>query len=245
MCGRFMQAQEVEALRERFRVREVRAQGYAPSINVAPTMPVAVVREDQGRVLELHRWGLVPSWARSLKDGPRPINAKAETLARSGMFRRLLAGRRCLVPAGGFYEWTGPKAERRPVSFKLRGGEVFAFAALWDLFRDPAQGGEPVRSFTIITCPANALVEPIHDRMPAILRPEDEARWLDPALEEEVQILALLRPFEAEAMVLAEVTESLKLPRLAAPAKEKAPVPAGREEGEEPRQRMLPGFGPR
>jgi putative SOS response-associated peptidase YedK len=244
MCGRFMQQREVEELRERFRVREVRAEGYAPSFNVAPTMPVAAVREDGGRILELQRWGLVPARARSLEDGPHPINARAERLTRSGMFRRLLAARRCLVPAEGFYEWAGPKGARRPMRFALRGGGTFAFAALWDLWRDPAQGGSAVRSCTLITCPANALVAPIHDRMPVILRPEDEERWLDPALADEALVLALLRPYDPDAMAMAEVADSLALPRVAKPAAE-GRAKKERPAAEEPRQGVLPLFARR
>jgi putative SOS response-associated peptidase YedK len=241
MCGRFMQTREVEELRERFRIREVRAASVQPCNNVAPTMPVPVVREEGGgRVLELHRWGLVPAWAKSLKDGPRPINAKAETLSTSGMFRRLVDNRRCLVIADGFYEWKGPRGKRLPVSIRLAGGAPFAFAGLWELWRDPADGGE-LRSCTVITCPANALIEPIHDRMPVILRAEDEERWLEPGAGDAALLEALLRPYDPAEMALGEVSGSLDV----AGGRGRSRAQAESEKEEEPRQRMLPGFGSR
>lgn len=207
MCGRFTQTSDTATVAARFRAVAVRAT-LEPRYNVAPTDPVAVVvREGGAPALELFRWGLVPFFAKSLKQQPQPINAKAETLATSGLFRRLLPTRRCLVVADSFYEWTGSKAQRRPVRFLLKTREPFAFAGLWDLWRDPARpDGPTLRSCTIVTVPANPLVAPIHDRMPAILRPEDEARWLDPALKDAAELAAMLRPHEPESMLLYPVS---------------------------------------
>jgi putative SOS response-associated peptidase YedK len=206
MCGRFTQTRELAELKARFAVSEVRAP-IEPRFNIAPTSPVAVVLRDGGAaVLDAFRWGLVPAWAKALKGQPSPINARAETLASSGMFRRLLARRRCLVPADGVYEWTGTKKQRSPVRIHLRDEAPFAFAGLWDSWRDPADPGAPeLRTCTIVTIPANSLIAPIHDRMPVILAPEDEARWLDPALEVPAA-LALLRPFDPERMALYRVS---------------------------------------
>jgi putative SOS response-associated peptidase YedK len=221
-----MQTREVEALRERFRIREARADGFEPRSNIAPSVPVAVVRasreEGKGRILELYRWGLVPSWTRSLKDAARPFNARAETLVKSPMFRGLLKSKRCLVPADGFFEWTGPKGSRRPVKFALKSGRLFAFAGLWDVWRDPA--GAELCTCTIVTCPANALVEPIHDRMPVILREGDEERWLQPTAEGAPAPLELLRPYEPGEMALDEAPaelgpRQLSLAALAPPAR--------------------------
>lgn len=206
-----MQTQGVEALRERFRIREVRAEGLEPRSNFAPTVAVAAVRasreDGEGRILELFRWGLVPSWTKSLKGAPRPFNARAETLVKSPMFRGLLGSRRCLIPADGFFEWTGPKGSRRPVKLALKSGRTFAFAGLWDAWRDPA--GAELCTCTIVTCAANALVEPVHDRMPVILREEDEERWLQPAAEGAPAPLELLRPYEPGEMALDDAPAEL------------------------------------
>lgn len=207
MCGRFTQTQPLAALRERFAVTEVRAEP-TPRFNIAPTDPVAAVRGEPGaRILEEMRWGLVPSWSDpSDRRAPRPINARAETLSTSGMFKRLLPSRRCLVLADGFYEWSGPKERRQPVRARLEDGALFAFAGLWDLWRDPRDpAAPPLRTCTIVTTEANTLVRPVHDRMPVILLPEDEERWLDPSVSASGLLLGLLRPYPAERMALDRV----------------------------------------
>jgi putative SOS response-associated peptidase YedK len=208
MCGRFTQTRSPEALRERFAVAQVRA-APAPRYNVAPTDPVAVVLlENCGRVLDELRWGLVPSWGDpSDRRAPRPINARAETLATSGMFRRLLPTQRCLVVADGFYEWSGPRARRQAFRARLADGAAFGFAGLWDCWQDRRDpDAAPLRTCTIVTTEANRLVRPVHDRMPVILPPEAEERWLDPRLTDAAQLVALLRPYPAERMALDRVS---------------------------------------
>lgn len=207
MCGRFTQTSDAATVAARFKAVAVRAT-LEPRFNIAPTDPVAVVVHEGGApALEAFRWGLVPFFARSLKQQPQPINAKAETLATSNLFKRLLPSRRCLVVADSFYEWTGPKAQRRPLRVLLKSRGLFAFAGLWDLWRDPARpDGPTLRSCTIVTVPANRLVAPIHDRMPAILRPTDEARWLDPALRDPPALAELLAPFDPEQLQLYPVS---------------------------------------
>jgi putative SOS response-associated peptidase YedK len=207
MCGRFTQVSDEASLAQRFQAVLVHAP-RGPRYNIAPTDPVAVVvREGAARVLDELRWGLLPAWAKSLKDKPQPFNAKAETLARSRMFQRLLPSQRCLVVADSFFEWRKVADARVPMRVHLREKGPFAFAGLWDSWRDPANAGaKPVRSCTIVTVAANALVATIHDRMPAILRPEDEARWLDPALRDPADLARLLAPLAPEAMELYQVS---------------------------------------
>ncbi len=155
-----------------------------PRYNIAPTTSVDVVRLDaEGRrELVSMRWGLVPYfWKRTLKEVPATFNARAEGIATKPMFRDPFRRRRCIIPASGFYEWTGGKGDKIPHLFTAADGSpVLAFAELWDRWRDPA--GEEVLSCTIIVSGASAWMAPYHDRMLALLRESDVAEWLDGSL---------------------------------------------------------------
>jgi putative SOS response-associated peptidase YedK len=204
MCGRYTVAVDPQLLAERFGV--MLPEGIAPRFNVAPTDPVlALTERSAGRELMVARWGLVPHWAKDAKGGARMINARAETLAEKSAYRPLLAKGRCLVLADGFYEWRlDPDGKKRPVRYTLEDGSPFGFAGLWTSRRDP-ESGESLRTCTIITTDANALVAPVHDRMPVILPRAVEDMWLDrdvPAAD----ALALLVPFPAEQMSAADAS---------------------------------------
>lgn len=203
MCGRYSLAARMGALVERFGVREEDVP-YSPRYNVAPTQGVLVVTNEEAPRLEVARWGLIPSWAKEEKVGARMINARSETLATSGAFRRPLAKRRCLVLADGFYEWRKEGKTRTPMYFTLASREPFAFAGLWEVWRSPT--GEWVRSCTIVTTPPNSLMEPVHNRMPAILAPETEPLWLDQRVQDVAALLPLLLPYPSEAMEAYQVS---------------------------------------
>lgn len=192
MCGRFTLTQSTQAVAQRFGVQFVLFE-CLPRYNIAPSQPVAVVLQNGGRRLEACRWGLVPFWAKDLEMGSRLINARAETLAEKPAFKYSLARRRCLIPADGFYEWRKEGNRRIPVYIRRRDGGLFAFAGLWDEWQSP--DGSPLRTCTIITTEPNALIAPIHHRMPAILKPEHETLWLDPSLKEPTQLLAVLQAY--------------------------------------------------
>ena len=152
-----------------------------PRYNIAPTTEIDVVRlVEQGRELLPMRWGLVPFfWKKSLKELPATFNACAETIAEKPMFRDAFKKRRCIIPASGFYEWTGGKGDRQPHLFAAADGSpVLAFAGLWDSWRDPATG-QSLLSATIIVSGASEWMTPYHDRMPVLLSPEDFDRWLN------------------------------------------------------------------
>jgi putative SOS response-associated peptidase YedK len=171
MCGRFSQAQIAELDREVFKLLSLPA--LPPRYNVAPTQEVAVVRqpsEATERSLDLLRWGLIPHWAKDPAIGNRMINARAESVADKPAFRDSFRERRCLVPADGFYEWAKTKHGKQPYYVRVLGGRLFAFAGLWDSWRDPA--GEPRETFTIITTEPNELLRQVHNRMPVILAPK-------------------------------------------------------------------------
>ena len=175
MCGRYMMTSPVEALRQLFLFEE--RPNLMPRYNIAPTQDVPIVRltrDGQARELIMVRWGLVPFWADDLKIGNRLINARRESVHTMRPFREAYSRRRCLVPADGFFEWRKEGKARQPFLIRRRDHAPFAFAGLWERWKDPSDG-TVIRSCTIITCPANELVAPIHDRMPVILAPEDHA----------------------------------------------------------------------
>jgi len=186
--------------------------------NIAPAQGVLIITNRAGPTLEKAHWGLIPHWAKDKAIGNRMINARAETLAEKPAFREALAQRRCAIPADGFYEWRkNADGTKTPMYLHLKTRDVFAFAGLWDTWRDPEGGaggsggsGSELTSCTIITTTPNRLVKPIHDRMPAMLVLEDIGRWLAGGLEEAE---ALLRPFDAEAMAAEEVGRKVNSPR--------------------------------
>jgi putative SOS response-associated peptidase YedK len=180
MCGRYLLTSPVDLLRQVFRFME--RPNLGPRYNIAPTQDVPVVRltrEGDRRELKMMRWGLVPYWADDLKIGNRLINARAETIARAPAFREAYQRRRCLVPADGFYEWRKEGKQKQPLLIRRKDRAPFAFAGLWERWQQP--DGQVLRSCTIVTCPPNALVAEIHNRMPVILGPDAWERWLDPA----------------------------------------------------------------
>lgn len=214
MCGRFTLFSSEESLARAFGI------GGVPELprryNIAPTQPVAVVRvapERRERELALLRWGLVPSWAKDPDIGSRLINARAETAAERPAFREAFRRRRCLIPADGFYEWRGRRGGRKqPFFVRLRDGSLFGLAGLWERWR--GEDGGVVESCTVLTTDANAVVAPIHDRMPVIVPPPSYDLWLDPAVREPGLLKPLLRPYPAEEMVAYPIDERVNNPRI-------------------------------
>lgn len=223
MCGRFTLRQP-DRLAERFQAELDLDGALPPRFNVAPAQPVPiVVATPAGRRLHLARWGLIPSWAKDPSIGHRLINARAETLAEKPSFRAALRSRRCLVPADGFFEWQRAGGRKTPYFLHRRDDGLFAFAGLYEHWRDPA--GRTVTSCTIITTTPNETVgaggpggSAIHDRMPAILAPDEEAAWLDPATGESGRWRRLLRPYPGEWMALYPVAPLVNRPGHDVPA---------------------------
>ena len=195
MCGRFTETKVDPGLvAARFGVSESAVPGETLGrFNVCPTEPVLAV--DAARAPRALRWGLIPPWARSLRAGPEPINARAESLRDKRLFAPLIgrAEHRCLVVADGWYEWLRPEKKgepRVPFHYRVDGGELFAFAGLCDVAKID---GEWVPSATILTTTANAVCAPVHDRMPVVLTgPDEEAAWMQGG------DLELLGPLAAE-----------------------------------------------
>jgi putative SOS response-associated peptidase YedK len=178
MCGRYASHLPPEEIARLFStVGDL--PNIGPNWNVAPTDPAMVVRRHPTsgeRRLDLLRWGLVPHFTKDLKAAQRPINARAETAATSGMFRGALAGRRCIVPADAFYEWKTTPEGKQPYAIGRADGPPLAFAGLWEGWRSPE--GETLRTFAILTTSANAAMSQIHARMPVILERADWPAWL-------------------------------------------------------------------
>jgi putative SOS response-associated peptidase YedK len=176
---------------------EVDADTLLPRYNIAPSQLVPVVVErPEGRALQHMRWGFQPAWAAPAPNRPAPINARAETLLERPLFRGAVVRRRCLIVADGFYEWQGTgRGPKQPVYIRLRSGGLFAFAGLY------TDAGEGPATCAIITTDPTDAIRPIHNRMPAILEPAQEAVWTDPLLTDSSAVLACLRPFPLEELI--------------------------------------------
>ena len=195
MCGRFAQPHSSEELARIFRARPT-VDLPGQRFNVAPTDEVAGVLEHHGeRVIEPFRWGLVPWYADDRKSAARLINARAETVETTPAFRTSFAKRRLIIPAAAFYEWHRVEGRREPFAIRRIDGDPLALAGVWAVWRD-SDTGERVYTCSILTTVPNALVSPIHNRMPVILDPGDWDRWL--SAETAVRDLrALLFPLPA------------------------------------------------
>jgi putative SOS response-associated peptidase YedK len=221
MCGRFTQQRPTAELAELFEAVPAPSAVEAPDAgeahyNVAPTQQVRVIVEPEAeapRRVEEYRWGLIPSWAKSAKVGNRMINARAETVATSGAFKRSFANRRCIIPADAFYEWRRPEGgPNQPYLIRRRDGKPLAFAGLWATWHDD-EHDLWLRSCTIITTGANALLGQIHDRMPVVLAPDDWGRWLDPEGHATAELQGLLVPSPAADLEAYPVSTAVNSPR--------------------------------
>jgi putative SOS response-associated peptidase YedK len=202
MCGRYELSSHPDVVALAFGL------AHAPALraryNIAPTQAVPVVRvnRDGERECVEMRWGFIPRFAKDPAIGARMINARAETVAKSGAFRYAFAHHRCLVPLNGFYEWRKTATGKVPHHIGMRDGRPFALAGIYERWRAP--DGEPVTSVAIVTTDASEAVRGIHDRMPVIVPPDAYARWLDRANEDASDVLA---PWQGEALRIHPVSK--------------------------------------
>jgi putative SOS response-associated peptidase YedK len=185
MCGRFVSTSPPDEIAKYFDAQPPSEESIRPSFNVAPTNDVWAVLVAEGeRKVEALRWGLVPFWAKNLAVGSKMINARAETLTEKNAYKRAYSKRRCIIPADGFYEWAKVPDEKRkqPMFIHRPDDEPYAFAGLWEVWRNPDDPDEEVHSCTIITGSPNEAMAKIHDRMPIMLPPSAWETWLDPAI---------------------------------------------------------------
>ena len=194
MCGRYRLSRRKQLVEEYFDTVPDEPE-WTPRYNIAPTQPIPVIRQNPTqprREMSLMRWGLIPSWAKAAS-GPPMINARSETAATTPAFRDPMKSRRCLIPADGFYEWQKTTAAKQPFCFEVKDGELFAFAGIWDRWKDPS--GQWVKSCSILTTTPNAVTSPVHDRMPVILDRGDYDLWLDPGMTKVEAVCDLLKPY--------------------------------------------------
>jgi putative SOS response-associated peptidase YedK len=189
MCGRYASYLPPDAIARLFGTVNP-LPNLQPTWNLAPTNGAPVIRlaANGERHLDVLKWGLVPYFTKDLKKARKPINARSETVATSGMFKAAFANRRCLVPASAYYEWRDDPEGKTPFAVARADGEPVVFAGIWESWHG---AGEALQTFSTITTDANRQLAAIQDRMPVILEKADWPLWLG---EVEGDIPALLRP---------------------------------------------------
>ena len=200
MCGRYRLSRRKQLVEEYFDTSPSEDE-WAPRYNIAPTQPVPVILQhpkEPRREMSLVRWGLIPSCAKGSSISASLINARSETAATKPAFRDAFRLRRCLIPADGFYEWQKTVKAKQPYCFEVNDGALFAFAGLWDRWKDPS--GQWVKTCSILTTTPNAVTSSIHDRMPVILDPDNYDLWLDPGMTNVEAVSEMLKPYDAGMM---------------------------------------------
>ena len=210
MCGRFTLGAPPEVISMCFDISTDSFQ-YLPAFNIAPTQDVLTVRKmDDRRKISVMRWGLIPFWAKEAKIGNKMINARSETVIENKVFKTAFHKRRCLILADSFYEWIRASKSKQPIRILLASEKPFAFAGIWESWKDPNQpDSQPVESCSIITTRANALIDPIHDRMPVILSQELESDWLDIDNTDTGLLREILIPFDPGLMKCYPVSQAV------------------------------------
>lgn len=200
MCGRYRLSRRKKIIEEYFETAPW-DDYWDPRYNIAPTQPVPVIRQhpkEPIKQISLMKWGLIPHWAKNASESAKTINARSETAAIKPAFRDPMRFRRCLIPADGFYEWARKGTSKQPHCFEVQDGALFAFAGLWDGWKDVS--GNWVKTCSILTTTPNAVTSAVHDRMPVILPPDAYDLWLDPGLNDVQAVSGLLNPYDANAM---------------------------------------------
>ncbi|SDD49450.1 Putative SOS response-associated peptidase YedK [Paenibacillus sp. CF095] len=208
MCGRFTITDPLDSILDRYYASIADGFEYKPNYNAAPMQYIpTIIGSKNGNRLGALRWGLVPTWAKDDKIGNKMINARSETLAEKPSFKRLISSKRCIIPTNGFYEWKKEESTKRPMRILMKDDSIFSLAGLYDTWTDP--DGNRLSTCTIITTEPNSLMEVIHNRMPVILRPEDEAEWLGRDNDDVQSLLGFLKPYQASEMRAYEVPKEV------------------------------------
>jgi len=219
MCGRFSLSTDAEHVAEYF---DLRGQfELFPRYNIAPTQPMAIVRENRDansndRELTMVHWGLVPRWAKDVAVGNRMINARSETAAEKPAFKSAMKYRRCLIPADGFYEWKKMRGRKQPYFIRFQEDRLMTFAGLWEHWQD--EHGNELESATILTTSANSFLRDLHERMPVVLEPGDFDRWLDTSAVDPAGVTDLLRPIASGLLAMYPVSTRVNSPKVDEPS---------------------------
>ncbi len=212
MCGRYIFTEEPRKLYKRYDIeasKKIQLE-IKTMYNIAPGFLVPVITGNSPNAIEIMKWGLIPHWAKDPKIGYKLINARAETVAQKPGFRASFRNKRCLVPATGFYEWQPTKAGKVPHLIQMKSREIFSFAGIFDVWKDVE--GKEFKTFSIITTSPNELMQPIHNRMPVILKKKQEELWLEKEAPEE-SLIKLLKPFPENKMEAFIVSTRVNSPR--------------------------------
>ena len=204
MCGRFSLFAPQDDLSKRFGADV--AFDYEPRYNIAPRTDIATIRNTDDEHVVEQEWGLLPHWADDTDEEPRPINARSETVAENNMFKNAFEKRRCLVPADGFYEWRGERGSKQPYRLHLVEDDPFAMAGIWNRFE---ANGNKLETVTILTTEPNAVMEPIHDRMPVVLERDEEDTWLHGAPADALDVCG---PYDGGEMEAYEISTAVNNP---------------------------------
>ena len=212
MCGRYSLFADFRIIEERFGEATFDEEDYEESYNIAPSqMVLSVINDGKKNRLGYLKWGLVPPWAKDSKIGFKMINARAETVHEKPSFREAFKKRRCLIVADSFYEWKRTEERKIPMRIKMKNDELFAMAGLWESWKDDK--GDLVHTCTILTTEPNDLMSSIHDRMPVILKQEDEQKWLNPSLKHMDELRPLLIPLDDGLLEAYEVSDKVNSPK--------------------------------
>lgn len=215
MCGRFTLKAKPERIKAEFKAAILPGTASFERFNIAPSQMIgAVLNQEKERIVTQLKWGLVPSWAKDPEVGNRMINARSETITEKPSFREAFKKRRCIIPSSGFYEWQKSASGgggKQPFYFYLKEKEAFGFAGLYEEWIDN-QTGELLETCTIITTTANAVLKPVHDRMPVILAATDYDEWLDEKQTDTERLQRLLMPYSAAAMASHTVSRAVNIP---------------------------------
>ena len=211
MCGRSSLTKNEKEIEKRFNATfysdELIRYNPLPNYNVAPTHMCPVITNEDPDKIHLFRWGLIPFCAKDVKIGYKMINARSETLLEKPSFKKAAQSRRCIIPMDGFYEWKRDGKIKTPYRITTTNVDIFAVAGLWEKWTNK-ETSEIIHSFTVITQGPNELMKGIHDRMPAILLPEQEEIWLDSTLSAS-EVMKIIEPYPSELMKAYKVSPAV------------------------------------
>ena len=213
MCGRFTLTLSPEELQAAFPGFNIPVD-LPPSYNIAPSQPIPVIINDGSKNLDFYSWGLIPSWTKADKVGKYSlINARSETASEKASFKASFRRRRCLILADGFFEWSKSNtgSGKTPYYITMKDQSPFAFAGLWEIWNSPE--GDEIRTACILTTQPNAVVKPIHDRMPVILPDKAISAWLEPGEARPDELQVLMKSYPAEAMQAYPVSTYVNSPK--------------------------------